>query len=209
MTASPSSNAPLDIDIRALAQQHPTLQGRAPLSHFERVTEGLPPFDEAASGLASVPVAEVQWSARAESREPLGGKTQWWLHLQLSAAVPQTCQRCMGAYLESVEVDRWFRFVNSEATALAEDDDCEEDLLVWAQPFDLFELIEDELLMALPLVPMHSACPVAVPMQAGDDVLDAVEPAHPFAALAALKTGVTQEVPDPQPPGARPQKGTT
>lgn len=188
MTASPSTPESLDIDLRALAQHRQTLQGRAPLSRFERVTEGLPPFEEAASGQACVPPAEVVWSAQAESREPLGGKAQWWLHLQFSGVVPQTCQRCMGAYLEPVAVDRWFRFVNDEATALAEDDDSEEDLLVWAQPFDLFELIEDELLMALPLVPMHATCPVSVPMEVGADTLDATETPHPFAALAVLKT---------------------
>ena len=207
MTASPSSSAPLDIDIRALAQQRQSLQGRVPLSHFKRVTEGLPPFEEAASGQPSVPPAEVIWSARAESRQPLGGKAQWWLHLQFAGVVPQTCQRCMGAYLEPVEVDRWFRFVNDETTALAEDDDCEEDLLVWAQPFDLFELIEDALLMALPLVPMHDTCPVPVPRRAGEDALDVAEPAHPFAALSALKTAAAEGAPDVAPPGDRSRKG--
>ena len=35
----------------------------------------------------------------------------------------------------------------------------EEDLLALSREFDLHELIEDELLMALPVVPKHDECP--------------------------------------------------
>jgi uncharacterized protein len=54
-------------------------------------------------------------------------------------------------------------------------------------------VLEDELLMALPLVPMHEECPVAPRLQAGDlrDSDATGEPGenpNPFAALAQLKT---------------------
>ncbi|MFC3217232.1 hypothetical protein [Comamonas sp. JC664] len=49
-----------------------------------------------------------------------------------------------------------------EATAAALDDESEEDVLVLAPQIDALELIEDELLMALPMVPMHEVCPVDV-----------------------------------------------
>ena len=68
---------------------------------------------------------------------------------------------------ELLEVDRWFRFVADEATAELEDDDSEEDVLALEPRPDIAQLVEDELLMAMPLVPMHETCPVAVPMQAG------------------------------------------
>jgi uncharacterized protein len=187
MTASPSSPALLDVDLRAVARLGQPLQGQLPLGRFARLLEGLPTWEEATSVGAPPQPVHVTWSAWAESRTPLGGQAQWWLHVQLTAQVPQTCQRCMVAYLQPLAVDRWFRFVADEATALAEDDACEEDLLVWAQPFNLFELFEDELLMALPLVPMHDTCPQPVPMAAGEAVLETAESPHPFAALAALK----------------------
>lgn len=38
-------------------------------------------------------------------------------------------------------------------------------MLVLSREFDLHALIEDELLMALPMVPMHEHCPEAVPME--------------------------------------------
>ena len=55
--------------------------------------------------------------------------------------------------------------------------------------FRSIEVLEDELLMALPLVPMHDVCPEVPVFSAG--VLDVPEnPAdkpNPFAALAQLK----------------------
>ena len=77
-----------------------------------------------------------------------------------------------------------------EATAEAEDDECEEDLLAISREFNLLELIEDELLMAMPPVPMHDICPVQPKMTAVDADFEALgqegKP-NPFAALAALK----------------------
>ena len=77
----------------------------------------------------------------------------------------------------------------TEDIAMAEDDASEEDLLVMAPQFDLLALLEDELLMALPLVPMHDECPVLPAFKAG--VIEAPEIVpdrpHPFAALAQLK----------------------
>ena len=186
-----SAVLPLAIDPRTLAQSGLAQSGEAPLSDFERLADGLPVID--------VPLAAVRWTATAEWRQPLAGLAsttglrdgtapQLWLHLQADAEVPQTCQRCLGAFGQPVAVDRWFRFVADEATALAEDDDSEEDLLVLEPRLDLATLIEDELLLALPLVPMHEACPQPVRMSAGepgDEASD--ERPHPFAALAALK----------------------
>src|SRR3990167_6854852 len=120
-----------------------------------------------------------------------GAEPAVWLHLQAETVAPLTCQRCLGAVETPLQVDRWFRFVADEATAAAEDNDCEEDLLPLEPRPSLYELLEDELLMALPLVPMHDACPVPVSMQSGD-VAAADGPVeeqrpHPFAALSRLK----------------------
>ena len=55
--------------------------------------------------------------------------------------------------------------------------------------FDLLEVLEDELLMALPLVPLHETCPVAPRLSAGEEDLGgmAAEKPNPFAVLAQLK----------------------
>ncbi|HEX5806019.1 MAG TPA: YceD family protein [Macromonas sp.] len=197
MTALPASSTPTYIDLRALAQQGTPLNGQTALSAFERLAD-LPVAADA--GLPAG--AAVQWRVRAEWRErlPLGlapelkGETanapQLWLHLEVQASVPQTCQRCLSVYAQPVEVGRWFRFVANETTAAAEDDESEEDVLVWSPKFNLQELIEDELLMALPLVPMHEVCPKPVRMSVGEEELGPeLERPNPFAALVALKGG--------------------
>jgi uncharacterized protein len=55
---------------------------------------------------------------------------------------------------------------------------------------DLHQLAEDELLLALPLVPRHEACPQPLPPPAVHPPADSDAATHPFAALATLKRGV-------------------
>ena len=99
------------------------------------------------------------------------------------------CQRCMGPVTVDLVVQRSFRFVADEATAAALDDESEEDVLVVSREFDLLGLVEDELLMAMPLVPRHEQCPTEVPMEASDEDFEAesARKANPFAALANLR----------------------
>ena len=195
MSTLPSDTAISLIDLRSLAQQELPLLGQTRLQAFERLTD-LPSLTEA--GLPAD--ASVQWVVRAEWRERLpagvpgeikgaqGSQAQLWLHLALQARVPQVCQRCLSPYAETLDIERWFRFVNDEDAANAEDDECEEDLLVWSPKFNLHELVEDELLMGLPLVPMHGTCPQPPRMSAGEELMTPeTERPNPFAALADLK----------------------
>ena len=138
------------------------------------------------------PDSVVNWEARAEFRPRAGAEDDVWLHLQAKTSVPLTCQRCMGIVATPLEVDQWYRFVATEDIAMAQDDESEEDLLVMAPQFDLLAVLEDELLMALPLVPMHNECPVAPMLQAGEDAMseetmEKGKKPNPFAMLAQLK----------------------
>lgn len=98
-----------------------------------------------------------------EIRPEAGGPGQIWLHLSVHASFPMECQRCLTPVDVPLDVERSFRFVADEATAEALDEECDEDLLALSREFDLRELIEDELLMALPVVPRHEECPTSVP----------------------------------------------
>ena len=135
------------------------------------------------------PDLTVNWQANAELRAGAGTEADIWLHLQATATLPLTCQRCMGFVETPIAVDQWYRFVATEEIAMAEDDQSEEDLLVMAPQFDLLAVLEDELLMALPLVPMHEHCPVAPVLSVGDIELvnAAADKPNPFAILARLK----------------------
>lgn len=174
---------PLDphrLDVMAFARAAGTLEGTQPLTSFERLAE------------SSQPAAEervVHWQAHAELRTPTGGAAQPWLHLRAQAQVELTCQRCLQAMPAALAVDRWFRFAPDEAAAAALDDEVEEDVLATSRAFDLLTLVEDELLMALPLVPRHAQCPVEVPLHSADPGFETAEAGrpHPFAALARLR----------------------
>ena len=92
--------------------------------------------------------------------------------------------------MQPVEAERDFLFVADEATAEALDEDSEADVLVISRDFDALSLVEDELILALPLVPRHDNCPQSLPDSAVDAAFEqASERPNPFAALAALKKG--------------------
>lgn len=131
----------------------------------------------------------INWQAVAELRAGSTGQMDIWLHLTADTCLPLTCQRCMGAVQTPLQVDQWYRFVASEDIALAEDDACDEDLLVLTPQFDLLAVLEDELLMVLPLVPMHDECPELPAFSAGviDRPSNTEGKPNPFAALAQLK----------------------
>jgi uncharacterized protein len=201
---------PAAVDLRLLANNADAgaaLQGEMLLNELPRVAADAPPT-------APQPLPLVQWGVRAEWRQPvaadLGGVPkpfvgkappgfppgqQLWLQLQVSTQVPLSCQRCLQPYNQPVAVDRWFRFVFDEAQALQEDDDVPEDLLAWTPKFNLLELIEDEVLLDLPLIPKHENCAHTWQPEP-NPILEAVaERPNPFAVLSQLKAD------------ARPQKG--
>lgn len=180
-TASKSWN-PRRFDVQAFAEAGASQSGDDALSAFERLTS------ECHADGDRAPV--VQWTVRGEIRADATGQPAVWMHLSAHVALPVGCQRCLGPVAVPLNVDRWFRFVADEATAEAEDDDCEEDVLAMEPRPDLLALIEDELLMEMPLVPMHETCPGALPGASAADGGGgaSVEPRpNPFASLAQLK----------------------
>ncbi|MFY8125308.1 MAG: YceD family protein [Hydrogenophaga sp.] len=171
---------PQSLDVRAFTQAGAVIIQDTPLADFDRLAV------EALDG----DWGHVRWRIQGEVRSALGdGKPTHWLHLTAQAALGLTCQRCLTCVVSPLSVDRWFRFVATETQAAAEDDGSEEDVLAWEPRPDVLLLIEDELLMALPLVPMHERCPTPIPMAQQDDPQEPKERPHPFAALAQLKKG--------------------
>mgnify|MGYP003353005379 CR=1 FL=1 len=74
-----------------------------------------------------------------------------------------------------------------EQQAAELDAELEDDVLSLERSIDLRELVEDELLLALPLVPRHAECPEPLPLPDDEAPADVPEQPRPFAALAALK----------------------
>lgn len=175
---------PRRLDVAGLARSGAELAATTSLENLDRL------LLECAPSVAPGSLEAVTWCARAEYRPVLGGVDRLWLHLSATHRLPQQCQRCLLVVQTPLSVDRWFRFVADEATAAQEDELSDEDVLVLAPDFDLLALLEDELLMALPLVPKHDVCPVEVKTEVvdGDFQVAQTDKPHPFAALAVLKT---------------------
>ena len=171
---------PSHLDVKAFAQAASAIAGHDLLSKYERLMQET-------QGLGAE--RPLNWSARGELRTDEAGAEQVWLHLTVDTSLPLTCQRCMGPVDLAVVVNRSFRFVDSEEAAEAQDDEAEEDVLALSQEFKLTDLIEDEVLMALPLVHRHEECPVEVKLAVADPGFEAAsaEKRNPFAVLAKLQ----------------------
>jgi uncharacterized protein len=176
------------LNVKAFAREGLSLQGQLGLTQFARLAElALSPVESSLQD--SGEPTHVSWALQGELVLVSDGDSQIWMHLKAEVDLPMQCQRCMGPVNLSVKTDASFRFVSDEATAEAEDDESEEDLLVLTPELNVLELIEDELIMSAPLVPMHEKCPNLVPMSAVDEAFEEALEArlNPFAALAQLK----------------------
>ena len=160
------------LDVTRLAEAGAEFDGVWPGAGFKRLGEG-----------TLGPPADVRWSIRGERRGATRDET--WMHLTCSSAVELTCQRCLQALTQALQVRRSIRFVRDEAEAERLDEEFDDDVLALRSTgLDLQALVEDELILAMPIVARHETCPQPLPPFAAQDI----EPApNPFAVLAALK----------------------
>ncbi len=172
---------PLRLDVEAFAEADAELAGTWPLTELPRLAE---------SGSAEAPPRpedRVEWAVRGSCRRRAGAPPEWRIDLQARTHLRFDCQRCLLPVEVLVEAARPLRFVTGEAEAAALDADSDEDVLALSRALDLRELVEDELLLSLPLVPRHEACPAEPQPRPQPAVDDGPARPHPFAALAALK----------------------
>lgn len=173
------SHDPRALDLRAFCADAATVSGQTPLAALPRLAQGLaePPGDLA-----------VRWSSQGQAKPVAGGQAELWLTLQAQASVVLECQRCLASYTQPLALARRFRFVPGEEEAERLDELSEDDVLALPARLDLIELLEDELVLAIPLVPRHEgSCPAPLPLAVDEPA--GAQPPNPFAALAALRKG--------------------
>ena len=170
---------PRRLDVAALAESAGELSGQWPLSAMSRLADMLHRESVGAD-------EQAQWNVRGEKRGSGSGPAQIWLHLHAGANCFLVCQRCLEPVATAIDAKRSFMFVVGEAAAAELDAQCEDDVLALTRELDLRELVEDELLLSLPLVPKHEQCPSPLlAAETGPEL--AADAPHPFAALAVLK----------------------
>lgn len=192
------SFVPEKLDIQAFIEEGASLSGEWPVAALPRVAAGLMP------GLDLAELPSVRWSVQGRVAPQRVGSAQLWLDVRADAELEWECQRCLHGVREPLGIDLQLRFARDEAEAARLDAESEDDVLALARHVNLLELIEDELIMAQPIVPRHLACPTdvealmnderetpvpGVPVAPAEAMAPEGEPAkpHPFAALAALK----------------------
>lgn len=111
--------------------------------------------------------------------------------LTFEAVVVLRCDRCNGPVRLPLNGAAWFYFVRTEdELARIPVDESDEEPLIGSERFDLHALIEDELILALPISPKHEDCSLPVDVD-GAVAEPAADPApdrpNPFAKLAQFK----------------------
>jgi len=107
------------------------------------------------------------------------------LYVDAMGTVALVCQRCLESVTVPVAVHSELELASSqEAVDLADDDI---DRVVASRSMPVAALVEDEVILALPMVPKHEQCPAGA-----EDVKSGGERTSPFAALEVLRTGRTK-----------------
>lgn len=181
MTASSDPSRPT-VDTREFARTSSRIGGGCAVARLARLADLL-----ADGG------GEVQWELAGESARRADGGSDAHLALSFGATLRLACVRCLEPVAVRVEEHRHYRMVVSESIAEREDLESEDfDLLCHDPRLDVLGLLEDEVIMALPIAPRHADCERPAGAGAATAAADAGadEPrVHPFAALASLRRG--------------------
>ncbi|HIP95006.1 MAG TPA: hypothetical protein EYH20_06680 [Leucothrix sp.] len=183
---------PVEVDPFRLVEQRRILDGRIPLGDFSRLAESL--------------------VKRVESTDKNDGCNERivFVHLEFTrtntglavikgnihADLDMLCQRCLQAKIESFKTDFEVVLVTSDA----QEERMQEGFDTWFvedQKIFLQDFIEDEILLALPLVVTHDACkaereliearPEDVVIENATEDTEVGQKENPFAVLKDLK----------------------
>ena len=104
------------------------------------------------------------------------------LHVEAMGMLELPCQRCLEPVELPLTVASELELADSQQAIDRADD--EVDRVLATRSMAVAALVEDEVILALPMVPRHARCPARLEDSDSDG-----GQASPFAALAALRTG--------------------
>lgn len=112
------------------------------------------------------------------------------LHLRVSGQLKLHCQRCLAEVVFGCAIDsRLMLMSGSDESAWPEDElEVDEfDAIPADREMSLLALVEEEVLLALPVVPRHADCELLVSREGDGQPVLQESASSPFAALAGLK----------------------
>lgn len=173
---------PRKLDMEVFLESGEALSGDLSVNELPRLAEGLCPDVD----LTRLP--HITWSAQGRLVPQRMRPPQVWLDLEARAELVWECQRCLQPVTDTVHISRSIRFAKDEAEAAALDAESDDDVLALSRAFDLLELVEDELIMAQPIVPRHQVCPTDVSTLMHNDAETPV-PGRPLPVSEATSGG--------------------
>lgn len=157
-----------------LAINRGTIRGVWPLTAFERLTPLL---------------AQTDGSVRCSIEGEIDAARRQLLHISVQAELQVSCQTCFGPMTVPVDTQFTLHVVKHEDDVDEESDI--DPLIVPEDDYSTLEVIEDELILSLPVVANHepSACKIsAAQLRDDDETLPEVSTSeNPFAELVRLK----------------------
>lgn len=153
-------------DAFVFAREGRVLEGELAVSDLERLHDLL---------------AEVSGSISFRLQGFKSERGELMLHLVVSGVIQLACQRCLKAIPFDLDVDNLLEII-PEGADMSQDEleDDTKDFLPLAGELNVAELVEDEILLALPVAPRHEKCGLPGAADAGERI-------NPFAVLSGLK----------------------
>ena len=166
-----SEGIPEHVDLLKAARQGSQYSGTYSISRMPRLVE-----------LLASPRGQVTVNVELDSASKKGA----WLSGTVSAEVDVHCQRCMQVMPDIIEAKFELRLIESahELETLPEEVDA---FFVDEVPSSLLAIIEDELILAKPLISMHAPYECDATEYLKDRQVEEDRPVNPFEALKDFK----------------------
>lgn len=164
---------PITINNLQFAKQKQVLYGEINAMWFERLRDVLVAKGQVQDGENQVHYILSGW---------VDVQDRAFLKMELDADLLMNCQRCLSAMLVKLHLNFIYQITHQTELELLESEPMEDevDLIEADTNMDVGLLMEDELLMALPIAPVHPEACTALKLTSGEKV-------NPFEALQKLK----------------------
>ena len=166
-----SAALPDTVDAWRMVTARRSFEGSLPLASLKRLAPSLASLD-----------GSVQFELEFD-RDALGIA---YIGIKAKASLPLQCQRTLETFALPVKIDSRLGLIRREEDEAGLPEGYEP-LLIGDPVIHPAEVIEDELILALPVVPLKPGAGEEIVWSSGEEADEEEEAPNPFAALAQLK----------------------